>query len=655
MKRTISRKLTLRVALLLLLTLALLFVGSYHIVSGMVEDEMGHYTMAISGIYADMINQESSGMHIPIDSGFREVIEFYGDYICSWYRIDYAYMAAVDTEHNTLELLGMSQKEGAVEELPTSSEIGKVTEYVFSEEELAFLRGEELYFVSESTRFASSMDTAISVTDDFGNQIAAVVGVSLEKINQSIWEKFRIVALILLLVFVAITLALYFIIRKSVFRPARKISDAMTDFIRDGKRVGEKLDESGGDEFAMIAGAFNRMTDEIDDYVKNIQTLNREQDRQKTELDIAGSIQKGFLPAEKLSAPDYEIRAMMTPAKDIGGDLYDYLPLDEERTLITIADVSGKGLSASMYMAVTLMLLRQYALLGMEPAEILRNTNNALSDSNPRMLFVTAFVGIYNSRSGVFTYANAGHNLPYILQGRSIRRIEDGKNALLGIFRDEEYTQAETRLRTGDVLYLYTDGVNEATDESDAFYGMERLEQRLKTFRASHEESLTEYMQQDVRAFTGSAEQSDDITMLALTVKHRTQTELAPDPREFERVKQTILASALPRSLQLDLCVAAEEIFINICSYAFGETPPSEASIRFTFEHYDRVLIRFEDNGTAYDPTECVIAPEDYDIDGQIGGLGKLIAFSVTDEVHYACENGKNILTMIKYIQEEPS
>ena len=649
MKKTITRNLTIEIAVLLLTVLAMLFFCSYYIVSRMIFDEVGHYTKAIDGIYADVINAEASGMHLPINKAFADEYQLYGEYICNWYRVDYAFLLAADPENETIELLGLAQKEGIYDMPPVGSAPGEVVAHHFSEEELALLNGDLVYLVSDSKRFENSQDTAIAITDSFGNRILVVVGVSLQEIHHSIWERFRTVALILLAIFSCIILALYFIIRKNVLRPARSISQAMEDYITNGKRSKEKLEINGAEEFAMIASAFNSMTDDISAYIRDIHSFTRAQERQKTEIEIAANIQKGFLQPEHYSAPNCEVRAAMIPAIDVGGDLYDYLPLDDDRVLITIADVSGKGIPAAIFMAVTLILIRQFGKVGQEPAQILKSVNDVLSEHNPGMLFATAFVGIYNHKTKLLTYSNAGHNLPYLLRDKPLL-LDQAQNMLLGLYGNEVYTQAQTELQTGDILFLYTDGVNESTNAAREFFGTERLETVLSGFRATHEENLVEYMERTVRQFAGDSPQSDDITMLALTVKRYAEFELLPELEEFDAIRQTILDSSLPRDFQLALCVAAEEIFVNICDYAFEGQEKSP--VHFTFAHFDRVFMQFEDRGIAYNPLVSVITPDEYDMDTQTGGLGKLIAFSVADDVHYENRDGKNILTIIKYLQE---
>ena len=202
----------------------------------------------------------------------------------------------------------------------------------------------------------------------------------------------------------------------------------------------------------------------------------------------------------------------------------------------------------------------------------------------------------------------------------------------------------------GDTLLLYTDGVTEATDGEQKFYGEERLETVLGGFRESHAPDLVKYVNDSVKVFAGESEQHDDITMLALTVKDTADLALEVKLTEFEKIKSAILSVPIEREKQLELCLAAEECFVNIVSYAFEGRDAENEKIGFRLAVSDRILMRFEDGGIPFDPRENSDAPVDYDPDVQLGGLGRFIAFSVVDEILYENTNGKNILTMIKYL-----
>ena len=654
MKNSIARKVTRQVSLLLVAAMVVLFLGAYHTVSKVVYQENEKYALAILGIYTDLLAEDSSVNHIPIDAEHSDKVIRYGETLCDWYAVDYVYLYTIDEERSTVTYIAASAVDGKVENPPTDHLVGYTVKWELHPEELAVWRGEKFVgHITANNNFGHEVSTLLRIEDDFGNRMIAGVDVAYRDIQEKILLEFAFLAIIISVVLLGIYAAVYLIIRSRVSKPAQRISKSMTDFINDGERSGEKLKIDSSDEFGMIAAAFNSMTDDIDNYLDSIHTLSREQERQHTELDIAGRIQKGFLPKEHLFTDRYEIHAMMAPAKNVGGDLYDYLPLDDHRVLAVIADVSGKGITAAMFMSVTLMLIRQYAKMGLSPAEILRRTNDTLSENNAELLFASTFLGIYDSAEQSFTYANAGHNLPYVI-GKTLRILDGAKSMALGLFDDSQYTQETIPLCIGETLFLYTDGVSEATNPARAFYGMERLEATLRDFAASHGEDPVSAVYNSVCTFSAGSEPHDDITMLALTAGNTRELLLDVDVHEMAKIKEAVLALPLERALLLNLCLAAEECFVNICSYAFPDGVPAGEKVHFTLSLSDRVTLRFSDDGLPYDPTEQIDTPEDYDPDIQLGGLGKFLTVSVVDDVQYEYRDQKNILTLTKYFKEEP-
>ncbi len=651
MRKSIARKLTLRVALLLLAALVILCVGSYHVVRGIILDENDRYARTILGMYNDMIAYEAEKDGAAIDVRLHDEIHVFSEYICEWYRVEYVYLYKIDPEHGTLHYVDFCFKDPELNK--TYAWVANENlEYQMTPGLQAVLDGETLFGKVDQSQVFGTVDIIMKQEDNCGNTLLAGIAVSTEEMMKEAFDKFLLLAGVILIVFAALIFTIYYTIIRKVSRPAKKISIAMSEFIANGQRTDVRLEEGKDDEFGMIASAFNNMTRDIDHYLEDIQNLNKDKETQKSQLETAAYIQKGFLPPERYNSKGFEIRAMMNPARDIGGDLYDYLPLDNDRILFVVADVSGKGMPAAIFMSVTLMLIRQFARSGLSPARILENVNDTLSGQNPRMLFATAFVGIYNRKTKQLAFANAGHNPPYILHD-TLRRPRNTQNTLLGLFAGEKYEEEKITLQTGDVLFLYTDGVDEATDPEDHFYGTERLEQTLLDAKTTHEENLVRYVYDSLTAFSAGADQHDDITLMALTVKDTHDLRLDVDQREFSKIREKILACDLPRQLRLDLCVAAEEIFVNICSYAFRDGVPEGEKILFTLEQSDRITMRFADRGIPYDPRESVISADDYDLDLQIGGLGKLIAFTVADNVDYEYTDGQNILTVTKYIKEE--
>lgn len=652
-KQSLTKSLTFKLALLLVAALLILTICAYFVVTSIVYTQTLSYNKTLADNFLDAICAYASDDKAPVDENYTETITDICELLCKRNYAAFAFSYVVDKDMNHIKVLGVCEKEnvGLLDMLPENI-IGKELEYPPNEDELELWENKRDYVHYMDEFIDGAVVTACIKQDDFGNGIVVGIGVSTDEMDKDIANDFNPILVVILGTFIILTLSIYFIIRKSVLVPAKKISDFMTAYIKDGTRSKEKLDERSSYEFSIISSSFNQMTENIDQYLEDIKELNDAQASQKAELDIASRIQQGFLAPETFYAKNCEIFAKMTPARNVGGDLYDHFVLDDGRILLTIADVSGKGIAAALYMVVSLVVMRQLALDGDSPADILRETNNIISLKNKQLLFITAFIGIYDPETGEFTYSNAGHLPPYLMRNKP-EILSGAQNIVLGLYENEEYKEDKIKLDPGDIIFLYTDGVTEAVNDRKEFFGEKRLKETLDNFRPSHEENIVEYVDRAVSGFVKDAESHDDITMLSCTMKQRTVLDLPPDKKEFDRIKQVILESKLPRQLQLSLCVAAEEIYINICSYAFeGKSPEDEKNIKFTFEHSDRMLMRFEDNGMEYDPTEGVQLDADYDPDNQLGGLGKIIAFTIADKVSYEYIDGKNVLTIIKYLME---
>ena len=653
MKRTISAKVTARVLALLLLALSVLFVGAYHTVSDVILKERQRFSRSLLSAYADSILENSKTNGTPINESTSYENGQYGQYICDWYGADYVYLYVPNLENDTVRYINAEHSK-ELDKISSNKPFGMATlDYKLSDEELAVWNGEkEFGFLETNTRFGHESSTVMKISDGFGNTMIAGIDFSADEIYSDIRTSFIRIAVTIIFVLMGILAIIYLIIKRSVSEPAQLLSRSMTDFITDGERSEIRLDDSGDDEFAMIAGAFNSMTDDIRTYIDSIGALTREKERQITELEIASKIQHGFLPKENASSDSYDIHAAMIPARDVGGDLYDYFPLDDDRVLLVIADVSGKGISAAMFMSVTLMLIRQYAKMGLSPDEILKKANDTLSENNAEMLFATAFVAIYDSSTGALTYSNAGHNPPFTV-GDSIRTLDGARGTLLGLFEGEEYSTASDTVLPGETLLLYTDGVSEATDPKMEFFGEARLEETLRSFRNSHSANAVEHIRLALESFSDGSAQHDDITMLTIAPKTTKRLFLKPKLREFAQVKELILSLPVPRARRLHLCLAAEERFANICSYAFPDGAPKNEKVEFVLSLSDRIRMQFIDGGQPFNPLENSVDIDEYDIDSQVGGLGNFLTQSLCDDIRYEYKDGKNILTLINFFEED--
>ncbi len=287
---------------------------------------------------------------------------------------------------------------------------------------------------------------------------------------------------------------------------------------------------------AMNNGAFDFATKPIDlddlsvtiekaieqiNFIKAMQQEHMQLESIKSDLAVASEIQQAILPRIfppfPENAQEIDIAASMNAAKDVGGDFYDFFRIDDDHISFVIADVSGKGVPAAIFMAVSRTLIRATGIRGVTPSECITYCNSLLVEESVNCMFVTAFYGIYNLRTGEVTYTNAGHNPPYVVKADgSIHRLPITKNVLVGFVEDFQYTEDTVQLEHGDTLLLYTDGVTEAINVNCEEYGTGRLKAVLARHAQSNCQEMIDAVKADVKAFAGEEEQSDDITLLAI-------------------------------------------------------------------------------------------------------------------------------------------
>ena len=287
---------------------------------------------------------------------------------------------------------------------------------------------------------------------------------------------------------------------------------------------------------AMNRGAFDFATKPIDlddlsntiekaveqiKYIKAMQQEHNQLESIKGDLAVAQEIQQAILPRIFPPFPEdadqMDIAASMNAAKDVAGDFYDFFRIDDDHIGFVIADVSGKGIPAAIFMAVSRTLIRATGIRGVKPSECITYINSLLAEESASNMFVTVFYGIYNIKTGDVTYTNAGHNPPYVAKADgSIVKLPLSKNIIAGFLKDYQFTEEALQLQHGDTLLLYTDGVTEAVDPDYNEYGEERLEALLKNTSQVDCQQLIDAVKADVKVFANGAEQSDDITLLAI-------------------------------------------------------------------------------------------------------------------------------------------
>jgi sigma-B regulation protein RsbU (phosphoserine phosphatase) len=278
-----------------------------------------------------------------------------------------------------------------------------------------------------------------------------------------------------------------------------------------------------GDEIEELSQSFGLMTRELKDYMNNLAKVTADKERIATELNVATQIQASMLPCIFPPFPEvqaFDIYATMQPAKEVGGDFYDFFLVDNDHFAVVVADVSGKGVPAALFMVIAKTLIKTHVQNGEEPHTAITAVNAQLCETNDMGMFVTAFMGILEISTGRFTFVNAGHNPPVIRRnGASYEYLKARAGFVLAGMEGMKYKPQETSFKSGDRLYLYTDGVTEAVNKENELFGEERLVQVLnKTDDMSCMEMLP-FIKNEIDTFADGAEQFDDITMLVLDIK----------------------------------------------------------------------------------------------------------------------------------------
>lgn len=377
-------------------------------------------------------------------------------------------------------------------------------------------------------------DDGISLTDDhitvmvpIKNSRGAVEGIlcvqrQMEELSAE--ENFflrRTIATMLI-----VLLLMLFIGRRYLKNHLLNPLSALTDGVHEisGGNLDRKINIRTGDELQALAENFNDMTDELKTQMKNLAKVTAEKERIATELDVATKIQASMLPKNFSVDERADLCAGMEPVREVGGDLYDFYKLDANRLFLTIADVSGKGVPAALFMVAAITNLRNFTANIDDLKTAIEETNAQLCANNDGGLFVTAFSGVLDLETGIFRYVNAGHNPPLIRRrGKTFEELPMELNFVLGGWEDWQYVQQEIQLEAGDTIFMYTDGVTEATDAAGKMYSLERLKNFLNGLEttASAKEILEAVYDSLEKFYTGAEEQSDDITMLAVKFEGR--------------------------------------------------------------------------------------------------------------------------------------
>lgn len=355
-------------------------------------------------------------------------------------------------------------------------------------------------------------------------RIENLIDASLEKSEKSLEKDFNFVIIVFLIVFLVSFVIICFVctkLSKNISLPITRLCEATKSIGRGNFDL--SVDKNSDDEIGKLAKSFNLMARNLKRYMKNLKKTTAEKEKVHSELMIANKIQKSMLPCIFPAFPerkDFDIYAVMDPAREVGGDFYDFFLIDDSKLALVIADVSDKGVSAALFMVVAKILIKNQLQNGDSPGEVLKIVNNRLCENNEVGMFVTCFLGIFDIKSGEFTYANAGHNPPFLYRKseKNCIAITSPHGLVLGGTPNITYLQSKTYLYPGDFLFLYTDGVTEAANKRGRLFSQQKLEEIVNSCGKKNVaiQDLIFDIKSEINKFVGNAAVSDDITMLAL-------------------------------------------------------------------------------------------------------------------------------------------
>ena len=499
--------------------------------------------------------------------------------------------------------------------------------------------------------------TSVYPVEDADSGVVAIVGVVKNMDLLTSAKNSYICQIILIEALIAILSGVVWVVymRRRIVVPVQQLSEAalnMVEHLEDGNSP--ELVVKHEDELRELADSFATMYREVGAYIAKLETVTAEKERIGAELDVAAKIQSSMLPCIFPAFPDrneFDIYATMDPAKEVGGDFYDFFMVDADHLAFVVADVSGKGVPAALFMVIGKTLIKDHTGLHDDLGEVFTEVNNILCASNSEEMFITAFEGVLNLKTGELRYVNAGHEIPFLCRkGGVFEPYKVRAGFVLAGMQGIRYRAGSIQLEPGDKVFQYSDGIPEAINSEKAPYGMKRLESVLAKNSEKAPSELLPLVKADVDAFVGDADQFDDITMLCIEFKgngRKAEISLTPDAESVKTVAEfldtTLEAWEIPMKVVSKLQIVADEIYSNIVRYSQAKNAKVTAVQNGTV-----LSLRFEDDGKPYDPTTA--AEPDITASAEereIGGLGIFVVRNMMDSMDYRYKDGHNVLTLL--------
>ena len=514
----IRMKLLLSVVMMTILICAISTLIGYYKFSDTIRKQYNDNGYVIGNIILDHIDHDKVGQYARTwteDEDYAEMAEYINS-VAEASGVAFVYMVTVNEDHTIRYVYDSSGTVSLGDSDPVSA--------YFDEVWACYTTGTRTdnYMVRHSPKYGYLTSSMLPVIDSSGKVVALLfVDVWMDTIvsilNSYIMEMILLSAGVLAI----FTVGYWHYMRKRFINPLMQIRGNVTEFAQNNTQVTTRLEDiQTKDEIQELADSIRMMESDIIQYIENIQTITAEKERIGAELNVATQIQADMLPRIFPPFPErneIDIYATMDPAKEVGGDFYDFFLIDRDHLGLVMADVSGKGVPAALFMVIAKTLIKNRAQMGGNPAEILQDVNGQLCDGNEANYFVTVWFAILDLRTGKGIAANAGHEHPVIRRAGGqyelvIYRHSPAVASMDGIrFREHEF-----ELHPGDSLFVYTDGVPEATNAGNELFGSDRMLNALNRDPDADPTTLLQNVREDIDAFVGDAPQFDDITMMAL-------------------------------------------------------------------------------------------------------------------------------------------
>ena len=445
--------------------------------------------------------------------------EFFSD--ISWKSADLIDYVFISKNDGTI-LSGSNNK--YLTDYVDQSEIKKINEYIVNKNFSNSVSISNKYVFTGQSSNNAEIFVGVLISNDKIEETVKDMGRSVIDVGETIRNNIKIVIVIsIIITIVSISMSIFVssVVNRAVIIPINELSDG-------AKKIGDGdldyiINVSTNDELKDLSDSFNDMTKRLKIYINDLSLATAYKERIDTELKVARTIQLSMLPNKTFNDDNFDIIARSYPAKEVGGDFYDYFFIDEDNIAIIIADVSGKGIPAALFMVKAKLILKDNILNTKDPAKSLYNTNNRLYDDNEADMFVTSFVAILNIKTGELTYSNAGHNHPliYSLDIKGYDYISPKSNSVLAAFKNRIYVNEKLSLKSGERLFCYTDGVTEAMDNKNKMYNKQRLKNTLNSdiIKNSSIKETVELIKKDIENFANNRSQRDDITIIVLEKK----------------------------------------------------------------------------------------------------------------------------------------